>query len=183
MSAVPKVIVLGRSEASMLLQGDDREKISAVISIRSRHGYTCDGFGQVSHRLELVFDDIEVEDASDPVSGYRARLRKRKAEQVGLSHTPPSREHAQQIVEFARSIQGHGGVLLCHCDAGISRSTAAAIICLVSWMGPGWECKAIEHVISLRPAASPHKGLLSMADDILNLGGALTQALDDTIGQ
>lgn len=97
---------------------------------------------------------------------------------VGLNFSPPTEAHARAIIEFARKIQPVDGILLRQCLAGISRSSAAALLCLTEWTGPGHECDCVEHVLAIRPAAQPHRDLVRFGDRILNRNGRLLAALD-----
>jgi predicted protein tyrosine phosphatase len=45
---------------------------------------------------------------------------------------PPTLEHARLIIDFAKSISEIEGGLLCHCLGDVSRSPAAALICLAT---------------------------------------------------
>jgi len=65
---------------------------------------------------------------------------------------------------------------LVHCHAGVSRSTAAAVILLVR-DNPGREAEAFEAVARLRPRSWPNRRLLAIADRRLGRDGALVAAL------
>jgi predicted protein tyrosine phosphatase len=67
--------------------------------------------------------------------------------------------------------------MLIHCHAGVSRSTAAAMI-LLAQRHPGRERDAAALVRRLRPVARPNRRMLSLADEILGRGGAFTAAGD-----
>jgi len=66
---------------------------------------------------------------------------------------------------------------LIHCEAGVSRSTAAALILYACWLGPGLEAEAMERVLAQRPLAIPNRRMVALADDLLNRGGHLLKAL------
>ncbi len=68
-------------------------------------------------------------------------------------------------------------MLLCHCQAGISRSPAAALLCLAAWTGPGRERDCVEQVMQIRPAAVPHMGLVNFGDALLGRQGELVKAV------
>ena len=65
---------------------------------------------------------------------------------------------------------------LVHCHAGVSRSTAAAVI-LLTRHNPGREAEAFEAVARLRPRSWPNRRLLAIADRRLGRDGALVAAL------
>lgn len=66
--------------------------------------------------------------------------------------------------------------LLIHCHAGISRSTAAAVILMLR-ENPGRETDAFAAVARVRPKSWPNALMLSIADDLLGRGGAIMGAL------
>ncbi|MEZ6193858.1 MAG: hypothetical protein R3C45_21655 [Phycisphaerales bacterium] len=178
MDTFPQIFVLGRSDASMLIQSAPSGQIQAVISIHGPRDFPCGGFDTVPSTLELIFDDVDVLDQGDPVSVYRSRRMQQRARDVGLSLIPPSAEHVRQIIEFAARVKRVDGGVLCHCDAGISRSPAVAIVCLACWMGSQYELAVAEYVFKLRPSAKPHKGIIRLADEHLGLGGRLSRAVE-----
>lgn len=77
------------------------------------------------HVLELRFADVSQE-SFDRISKTEHDL---IAEQLKAGHAmwPMTRNHAQQIVKFLREIKDNVDLLVVHCDAGISRSSAVAI--------------------------------------------------------
>lgn len=86
----------------------------------------------------------------------------------------PNIDHAHAILGFGREIP-KGGRLLVHCWAGVSRSTASAIMIAAQHHG-GNELHAIQLVKALRPQAQPNRMLLGFADRIL--GTKMLSCLD-----
>lgn len=121
----PQIVVLGYSEAAMLLRKLDHKLLTGIISIHGSReiGVMTDGI----QRLDLVFDDVDVPVAGDHVAEYHARQTRRAREEMGLKEVPPRKEDAEALIEFARPLAKKGGVLLAHCGAGVSRSPAAAL--------------------------------------------------------
>lgn len=172
----PPVLVLGYSEAGMLLRKPGAANIRAIIAIHGQQEHPVETDG-VSHSVILRFDDTEAPSATDPLHAARVGLRQRKAEEVGLTLAPPTVDHARSIVDFARSIAELDGILLCQCQGGISRSPAAALLCLAAWTGPGQEQYCVERLLSLRPSAVPHRDLVTFGDELLHREGKLMKAL------
>jgi len=190
--AHPEVVILSRYEAGALLTGktEHAAPIDAVISIGGPSDYPCSGFETVGRRIQLKFDDVAAEAEVDPkqtddeqslVAQFMSKWKRRKAEEMGLRVQPPSQEHAEQIVAFARENGQLAGALLCHCQAGISRSSAAAVICLATWTGPGHERYVIDYVLKRRSIAIPHHDLVRFGDDLLGREGKLLAALDELV--
>lgn len=87
-------------------------------------------------------------------------------------------EDVQQIIDLAGQLRSESGTLLIYCEAGISRSTATALIMYACWLGPGREEEAMERVITQRPYASPNRRIVAFADKLLALDGRLLEAQD-----
>ncbi|EME67646.1 hypothetical protein H261_22463 [Paramagnetospirillum caucaseum] len=87
----------------------------------------------------------------------------------------PCIDHAEAIIHFGRSIPV-GAKVLCHCWAGISRSTAAAFL-LARLHLP--EADAMELVMALRPGAIPNRLLLKFGEKILGVDGRTVPAPGD----
>jgi predicted protein tyrosine phosphatase len=67
--------------------------------------------------------------------------------------------------------------VLVHCEAGVSRSSAAALIMYACWLGPGREREAMDRVLSQRPVAVPNRRMVEIADRLLDRGGRLLHVL------
>ena len=143
---LPRIVVLGFSEAGMFMRRTERRNAIAIISIFGEQEFGVEA--EVGRRLDLRFDDVAAPDAGDMVANYQARMRLREAAENGRVLWPPAMEDARAIVEFAREIREVEGIVLCHCSGGISRSPAAAVLCLATWMGAGREQEAVEYVRS-----------------------------------
>jgi predicted protein tyrosine phosphatase len=160
----------------MFLRATPPPNVSAIISIHGGREFGVEA--DVRHRLDLAFDDVEVAAAGDDVEALqRAMSRKRWAEQNGVAEVPPVKADAAPIIEFARTVRDVDGVVLCHCNAGMSRAPAAALICLSVWRGMGSEAECVADVQRLRRGAVPHAGLVRLADELLGRGGRLVRAL------
>jgi predicted protein tyrosine phosphatase len=174
----PPILILGYSQAAMLMRQPLGAQVKAIIAIHGRHEYAVEAPG-ISRLLELRFDDIDVPDPNDAMGRYRSWVQQKWAAEIGRPVTAPTREDAAAIVEFARSIRDLEGTLLCHCSAGISRSPAAALICLAAWTGSGHETECVEQLMRIRPAAVPHVGLIAFGDESLARQGELVKAVLD----
>jgi predicted protein tyrosine phosphatase len=105
--------------------------------------------------LRILVDDID-----EPQPGY----------------TAPARAHVAELVGFLRATPPRASLVI-HCLAGVSRSTAAALIAL-ALDAPGREAEAARVLREASPFASPNRLLVSLADRELGRKGALVAALD-----
>jgi predicted protein tyrosine phosphatase len=160
----------------MLLRNPGHPRIDALIAIKGQREFAIDA-PEIERSLILDFDDCEAPSLTDPIHASRMRLRQREAAEIGLQLSPPTMEHARQIIEFAESIRGMDGTLLCHCLGGVSRSPAAAILCLSTWTGKGNEAYCVDYLLSIRHFAQPHEDLIAFGDALLDRRGALIDAV------
>jgi predicted protein tyrosine phosphatase len=85
----------------------------------------------------------------------------------------PGERHIRQLIDFLQDWPGRAPLLV-HCYAGISRSTAAALIARVVKSG-----NALDAALALRraaPHARPNSLIIDLADQILGLDGGLIDA-------
>jgi predicted protein tyrosine phosphatase len=177
----PQIVVLGYSPAFMFLQQPDGMDVTAMIAIGGLQEYCIEA--RVPHRLELVFDDIDIPDPNDMFQMHQAHARQAFDALNGRVKTPPALDHARAIIEFAERVRDVGGILLCHCGAGISRSPAAALLCLATWLGPGKESECVDELFRVRPVCDPHRDLVRFGDQLLNREGKLIEALSRAVKQ
>ena len=86
----------------------------------------------------------------------------------------PGRDHVQAIIDFAKTMT-QDSVLLCHCAAGISRSSAAALTVIASQMEPTAlnAMKAVQDVRDIKGTVWPNALMVQWADELLGFDGAL----------
>ena len=101
---------------------------------------------------------VAVDDVSEPGDGFVA----------------PEQAHVRELIEFLR-LWGGASPLLLHCFAGISRSTAAALVAL-SLDADGRELEAAQILREAAPHAHPNALLVSLADRLLGRQGRLVAA-------
>lgn len=105
--------------------------------------------------LTLVFDDVH--------SGSDESL-----------YTLPNEIHVRQLLEFSSKFTPEDKVLF-HCAAGVSRSTASAILVLVQHgMSP---VDAMQHVYDVRPPCWPNPLLIELGDNVLGQNGDIVDAV------
>ena len=126
---------------------------------------------------------ISIGDGDDPLpQGYEnaeRKLRLRIADVV--TEEGATVEDIQHIVQLAEQLRSERGTLLIHCEAGVSRSTATALIIYACWLGQGREAEAMERVVTQRPYAIPNRRMVALADRLLALEGNLLRARDQSL--
>ena len=88
--------------------------------------------------------------------------------------TVPQAEHISELIEFLRSCEADTNLLI-HCLAGVSRSTAVALIAhVIKTDDPSRSAMVLRKAA---PYAWPNRRIVSLADSILELNGKLNHAL------
>lgn len=88
----------------------------------------------------------------------------------------PDEVHVRSLVDFLARRARHETVLL-HCWAGISRSTAAALVAL-TLQASGQEAAAATALRAAAPHAQPNRRMVELADRLLGREGRLVAALE-----
>ena len=88
----------------------------------------------------------------------------------------PDPEHVSRIADFARAWDRRASMVV-HCFAGISRSTAAALI-VATVVRPGREAELARRLRAAAPHAHPNRRLVSLGDAHLGCNGALVRAVE-----
>src|SRR6266496_6691353 len=146
--------VASRSEAGDILSSPERcSEVTFLISIGAPNDELPIGYHNISSKLRLLFGDtLDAETGATEVD-------------------------VRAIMELAQDLRSANGKVLIHCEAGISRSTAAALILYACWLGAGREDEAMRRVLAQRPLAIPNRRMVELADHLLKRGGRLLEAL------
>lgn len=156
-TGLPEILISSWAEAPRILLDDRRApRIACLVSMGDPGESVPAGYARVERRLRLELSDI------------------RGADEMGVL---PDAGHVQRLLDFADVIRAADGPTLFHCQAGISRSTAAAFSVLAKIAGAGRELVALDHVLHARPIAVPNTRIVEIADKLLLRDGALTRAL------
>lgn len=123
---------------------------------------------------------VSIGDATDPLpKGYENAERKLRLLIADVvTDEGATDEDVRRIIQLAAQLRSQTGTLLIHCEAGVSRSTATALIMYACWLGPGREDEAMHRVLAQRPFAIPNRRMVALADSLLALEGRLLRARD-----
>lgn len=148
--------VHSREEAGAILSSPSQcADVCFLVSIGEPHDRPPAGYANVREKLRLLFSDTTDEDG-------------------------PTEDDIRALIRTARALKGRTGRVLAHCQAGISRSSAAAVILYAVMLGPGSEREAVARVLKQREIANPNPRMIAIADQLLELGGALIAAVRDS---
>lgn len=149
----PTIEVASRIEAGNILCSTQQVgEVTCLVSIGDVQDELPAGFYTVGRKLRLLVADV--------VDEYGA-----------------TDEDVQQIIALAHELRSATGRVLIHCEAGVSRSTAAALIMYACWLGPGREDEAMTRVLAQRPIAIPNRRMVEIADRLLDRKGSLVAVL------
>jgi len=126
--------------------------------------------------VSLVPADLQPPRPAGIAAGRHLRLSVDDVDAPGPGMVAPAREHVEELVAFVERLDAEASVLL-HCQAGISRSTAAALVAMVL-EGAGHEHEAAAHLRRAAPHAVPNRRIVALADEVLGRGGRLLAARD-----
>ena len=145
--------VASRPEASAILSSPHRcAEVTFLLSIGEPYDDLPVGYDNVPRKLRLLLADVVTE--------------------LGASE-----KDVRRIIRLAEDLRSDTGKVLIHCEAGVSRSTAAALIMYACWFGPGRERDAMERVLAQRPVAIPNRRMVELADRLLDRRGGLVKVL------
>lgn len=118
---------------------------------------------RVKHYLPLVFSDL------DDIEMHLPRF---------VRYVPPEDKDVKEMITFGRKLgELDDWGLLTNCEAGISRSTAAAITILAA---SGYTPQqAFELVLKVCPEMLPNRRILRIADNMLSTQGELARLAEE----
>src|SRR5215471_8936262 len=150
-----QIEVASRLEASRILSSpNDCSEVSFLVSIGAPEDELPVGYSNVPDKIRLLFGDTE------------------------SAEDGPTELDVQTLIELAQRLNRAPGKILIHCEAGVSRSTAAALIMYTSLLGSDSEPEAMRRLIRQRPIARPNRRMVEIADRMLGRGGRLIGVLD-----
>ncbi|HYN38991.1 MAG TPA: protein-tyrosine-phosphatase [Rhodospirillales bacterium] len=99
--------------------------------------------------------------------------------EANSGYSAPTRGDVEAIIALGLELAAEPAThLLIHCHAGVSRSTATAVI-LMAQHNPGREADVFAELTRVRPRSWPNALMLKFADEQLGRSGALVDALTD----
>ena len=129
-----------------------------------------------THMVSLLGDDPFPDTPESVVPDGHLKIMMHDISEPQPGFVAPERPHMESLLAFAQGWQ-KAGPLVIHCYAGVSRSTAAALIVLCCY-NQGRERDAAMLLRQLAPHAYPNQRMIKLADDLLGLGGRLQEAVD-----
>ena len=149
----PTIEVASRYEAGEILCSPQRcAEVTYLLSIGDVQDELPLGYDNVNDKLRLLVADVVTEFGA-------------------------TEQDIQRIITLAQELRSKTGRVLIHCEAGVSRSAAAALIMYACWLGPGREQEAMRRVLAQRPIAMPNPRMIEIADRLLAREGRLIAVL------
>lgn len=130
---------------------------------------------RASHVISLLGVEGEAERPPGILQKDHLQLRVDDIAQDVPGYVRPNEEHAIDLISFARRWD-RSGPLIIHCYAGVSRSTAAALI-ILGLFNPGREAEAARLLREQAPHAKPNPLLIAAADRYMRWEGRMVAAV------
>jgi predicted protein tyrosine phosphatase len=131
-----------------------------------------------SHLVSLLSPEHMIETPQGFAAAMHLRLGVNDIVDPAAGTAPPARRHIDELLAFSRGWDAQRPLLI-HCWAGISRSMASAFIILCDRLGPGREIEIARAMRQRAPHAQPNRLLVRHADDALERGGDMVEALNN----
>jgi predicted protein tyrosine phosphatase len=155
-----------------------KELVRYQVTICGLDELACHCAGGVSHVLSILDPGWPEPDALNNFGlDRRLKLRFHDVIEANPGWTAPERWDVELLLAFGRNLAAlHQAHLLVHCHAGVSRSTAAAILVLAQTCPERPADEAVREVVRLRPRAWPNLRMLEFGDEILGRRGEIVEA-------
>jgi len=133
----------------------------------------------ITHVLSILAPEMDDPPAFDAFAPHqRLTLRFHDVIEPLPDRLAPARADVERLLAFGRELAGTPEAhLLIHCQAGVSRSTAAATLILAQARPDRPAREALDAVAALRPRAWPNLRMLEFGDDLLGRNGELVTAV------
>lgn len=138
---------------------------------------TISGIGEAKYRQHLHTKIIGIVDPNTTPIQTNKLYHVERFHDISMDYkkyTAPKIENIQNILNFSKDFTNDDNVLI-HCHAGISRSTAIAVLVCIQH-GMSIE-ESFDHVYSIRDCMSPNILIIKYGDEILGLNGQLIDYL------
>ncbi len=149
--------ILSRSKAARHLMSKSRGPLVRwLLSIDDPGERPPAGMQRVRLKLRLEFDDVD--DATEDLA--------------------PTTQDIERIITFGALLPDTGTALV-HCQAGISRSSAAAVIALTARFPNHPPREIAKYIAGLSADFYPNRLMITQADELLKLKGELAHAIEE----
>jgi predicted protein tyrosine phosphatase len=133
--------------------------------------------GNASHLVTCLQDEIAVETPALIKPELHVRLHVDDISQSIPGYVAPEERHVTKLIDFALAWGGQGPMVI-HCYAGISRSTAAALISLSALNPDAPEVLIAQRLRDASPTAYPNRLMIRLADAVLGRRGRMVEAVE-----
>lgn len=156
-----------------------RRSTAFKVTICGRDGLKHRPFSDVTHIMSLL-------DPGRPMPKELAELQVHQRAELWFHDiiepepgaVVPRAEHVERLLAFCRHAitSGSRSQLLIHCRAGLSRSPAAALLCLIQARPDRTAVEALGEIVRMQPEAWPNLRLLELGDEALGRNGEIVAA-------
>ena len=129
-----------------------------------------------SHLVSIIQPALQPDRPPEVAADKHLRLAVHDISRLDEFGVLPERKHVEQLLEFVDGWHPSSGRLLVHCYAGVSRSTAGALLARIAKGGDVEESAA--ELRRVAPYAQPNRRVIKMGDEVLGLRGRLVRAVE-----
>ncbi len=126
--------------------------------------------------ITLLGSDLMIQQISTLDAEQHLRLEMDDISEPRRGEVLPDHGHLEQLLSFVAKWDQSAGPLIVHCWAGISRSTASALIAQAHLHPDADEFALASALRDIAPHAKPNRRLIALADDVLGRSGRLKEA-------
>lgn len=127
-----------------------------------------------SHLISIIQPELQPRRPAEITTERHLRIAVHDISEADGFSVLPQADDVRTLLDFAESWSPNDGSLLVHCYAGVSRSTAAALI--THFLKTGDADASARSLREAAPYAAPNRRILDLADSELGLDGALARA-------
>jgi predicted protein tyrosine phosphatase len=129
-----------------------------------------------SHLISLLGDDPFPPTPESVADGGHLKVQMHDIVDPAPGCITPEAGHLTDLIDFADRWR-RAGPMVIHCYAGVSRSTAAALVVLCRY-NPGREAEAAHLLRKRAPHAHPNRRMIELADPLMGCEGKLIAAVE-----
>ena len=144
--------------------------LSKIADIATEHG--------PSHMLTLINEGTVVERPQCVIHTNYLRLSLNDISEHEEGRILPGQHHVENLIDFGKAWPREKPLFI-HCWAGVSRSTAAALITLLNVNPLLTAREAAQRLRLASPTATPNRRIIALADRLMGQDGELIAAVDE----
>ena len=129
-----------------------------------------------THLISIIEPELQPPRPDEIDAERHLRIAVHDIDEPALGSIAAKYDDVERLINFLTEWASDHGSLLTHCYAGVSRSTAAALLALC--LKTGALLESAHALAGAAPYARPNRRIMALADDVLGCGGRLITVCD-----